>query len=134
MFKYSNMVIKAKENMENLGKIKLQNEEFLLLKSDKELELYRIDTPILASAFTARHTYVTNKKNIKKDENILIKGNSDINENLQIGANALVGYMVYGDNFEDSVIVSESFSKKFTHVEKDIINIIVNKNEYLLNF
>lgn len=134
MVKYSNMVVKAKDDMENLGTIKLQNEEFMLLKSEKELELYRIDTPILASAFTARHSYVNNNKNIKKGENILIKGNSDINENLQIGANALVGYMVYGDNFEDSVIVSESFSKKFTHVEKDIIDIIVNKNEYLLNF
>lgn len=133
MVKYSNMITFAKESLENFGKIKLMNEEFLLLKGEKSLELYKIDTPILSSAFTAYHTYVNEKKKIKKDEEILVYGNSTKEGNLQIGTNALVGYMVYGKNFEDSIIISESFAKKLTHVEKDVVSFVINENEYLLN-
>ena len=133
MVKYSDMITYAKDDMENLGKVKLQNEEFLLLKSEKELELYKVDTPILSSAFTARHTYVTDKKKIKKNEPIIVTGNATMEGNLKIGVNALTGYMVYGNNFEDSIIVSESFAKRLVHVEKDVIKFVVNANEYLLN-
>lgn len=133
MVKYSDMVTSAKEDLENLGRIKLMNEEFLLLKGEKSLELYKIDTPILSSAFTAYHTYVNEKKKIKKDEDILVCGNSSKDGDLQIGTNALVGYMVYGKNFEDSIIISESFAEKLTHVEKDVVSFVINENEYLLN-
>lgn len=133
MVEYSNMIIRAKDNMENLGTINLMDEEFLLLKSDKELELYKIDTPILSAAFTARNTFITNKKKIKKNEPILINGNATEEGNLKIGVNGLTGYMVYGNNFEDSIIISESFAKKLVHVEKDVVKFVVNANEYLLN-
>ncbi len=133
MVKYSDMITYAKDDMENLGKVKLQNEEFLLLKSEKELELYKVDTPILSSAFTARHTYVNEKKKIKKGEPIIVTGNATMEGNLKIGVNALTGYMVYGNNFEDSIIVSESFAKRLVHIEKDVIKFVVNANEYHIN-
>lgn len=91
MVKYSNMITRAKEDMLNLGRIKLMNEEFLLLLSETELELYKIDEPILSSAFTAKHTYINDNNTIKKDDPIIINGNSDMNGNLQIGTNGLIG-------------------------------------------
>lgn len=133
MVKYSNMITYAEEDMENFGRIKLMNEEFILLKGNDIIELYKIDNPILSSAFTAYHTFINDKKKIKKGDEILVQGNSTKEGNLQIGTNALVGYMVYGDNFEDSIIISESFAEKLTHVERDIISFVINENEYLLN-
>ena len=133
MVKYSDMIVKAKDRTDNLGRVKLMDEEFLLVKTEKELELVKIDTPILSSAFTARHTFVNENKVIEKDENILVMGNATEEGNLTIGTNGLTGYMLYGNNFEDSIIISQSFAKKLKHVEKDVIKFVVNANEYLLN-
>lgn len=133
MVEFSDMIVRAKEDMENLGVFKLQDDEFLLLKSENELELYPISRPILGSAFTSYHTFINTKKRIKKDQPIVINGNSDMDGNLQIGVNGLTGYMIYAENFEDSIIISESFANKLTHIEKDTIEFIINDNEYLLN-
>lgn len=133
MVKYSNMIKYAKEDCVNLGKINLMDEEFLLIKYENELELIKIDNPVLSSAFTAYNTFVNTKEKIKKNDKILVTGNSTEDGNLQIGVNALVGYVVYGKNFEDSIIISESFAEKITHVERDTISFVINKNEFLLN-
>lgn len=133
MVSNSDMITYAKEDTEVIDKIKLMDENFLLLLTENELELLKTDTPYLSSAFTAYHTYVTDKKKIKKGDKLLVTGNATKEGNLKIGMNALVGYTVYGENFEDSAIISESFAKRLKHVERDVVTFIINKNEYLLN-
>lgn len=51
----------------------------------------------------------------------------------KIGTNANVVFQVFGDNFEDAITISESFAEKTSHYQEEVIDILVNENEYLVD-
>ena len=91
-----------------------------------------VDISIRDNEGFASKPLVISKEKFKSGETL--RTYNEISEDFipKLGVNAYVGYMVYGDNFEDAFVISESFAKRTSHTEIGTVSFIVNANEYLI--
>jgi len=126
----------TEEKTKILGKYNLLGEEFIVLwlMESNKLDILKISPEIVGDTFGTCTSYLASiGEEIEKGKPLRVINNSDNNKNLRLGVNANVAYMLAGKNFEDGLIISESFAKRTSHKEIYKLTFIINSNEYLLN-
>lgn len=101
---------------------------------NKHLNLVDMSPIVKESGFTA-NLNGTPKVGDIINKNELIYTTDETNKNLEltIGKNINTAIMVYGNNFADAYVCSQSFANSFRHTETKEIEFVINSNELLVN-
>ena len=131
----SKMSKKASERTKVICEVKLENDLFHIIEllDSKILDIVKISDHVNEGGFTSISVPPSIGDEFKAGETIRHYNETDYDDNLKIGANCNIAYNINGNNFEDALVVSESFAKKFTHRETKEIDFIMNDNEYFVN-
>jgi len=115
-----------------IGEYELFGDTFLLVHNLEKNYLDIIDVENKREGFTAYTSNKTTGDKLSKGD-VLSYTESDEGGIPKLGYNTNVAFMMNGDNFEDSFVVSDAFTQKMTHKSTKIVDFIVNSGTFLLN-